>query len=250
MQKLKRAIPTTGLIAAAMLVAPAALAAPVDLSSWLADGNGNWTTAADNNSVVQSLNSAPTMFHNNTNSQGVSLAGTIEVQTTSDDDFVGFALGYTHGDIDGNVDTDYILVDWKQGTQSGWDAGMSISRVTGPIQAGGTNTGADAWQHTGAVEFLGRASTLGNTGWQDHVEYSFQIDFTETLIRVFFEGNLEFELTGTFSDGAFGFYNFSQPNVRYAGLTETALVPVPPALLLFVSAIVALGQVRRKQAAG
>lgn len=237
-----------GLAAAACLTSSVALAAPVDLSSWLADGNGNWTTAADNNSVFQSLNSAPTVFHNNINSQGVSIAGTITVETTSDDDFVGFVLGYSQGDIDGNDDTDYILVDWKQNTQSGWDAGMSISRVTGPIQAGGTDTGADAWNHDGNVEFLGRANTLGNTGWQDNTEYSFQIDFTSTFIRVLFNNTVEFELTGNFSNGAFGFYNFSQPSVRYAGLTETP-VPVPPALLLMASAIVALGRFGRRNPA-
>lgn len=96
-------------------------------------------------------------------------------------------------------------------------------------------------RHSLSVDFLGRANTLGTTGWQDNVEYSFQIDFTSTLIRVFFDDNLEFELTGTFSDGAFGFYNFSQPSVRYAGLTEV-VVPVPPALLLFVSGLAALGR--------
>lgn len=236
-----------GLAAVACLSGSVALAAPVDLSSWLADGNGSWNTAVDNNSVLQTLNSAPTVFHNNTNSQGVSIAGTITVETTTDDDFVGFVLGYNHGDIDGNIDTDYILVDWKQGTQSGWDEGMSISRVTGPIQASGTNTNADVWTHTGTVEFLGRANTLGSTGWQDNETYSFQIDFTSTFIRVLFNDTVEFELSGSFNDGAFGFYNFSQPNVRYAGLTENP-VPVPPALLLMASAILALGRFGRRSA--
>ncbi|GAA3968773.1 hypothetical protein GCM10022278_28150 [Allohahella marinimesophila] len=48
----------------------------------------------------------------------VGLAGRLEVQTTSDDDFFGFVLGYDAGDLFGsNPTTDYILVDWKQGTQ-------------------------------------------------------------------------------------------------------------------------------------
>ena len=73
--------------------------------------------SGDNNSAYQSLNSAPTVIHNGENSQGKSLAGTITVEETGgDDDFIGFVFGYTQGDIDGNTDTDYILVDWKQGT--------------------------------------------------------------------------------------------------------------------------------------
>ncbi len=98
-------------IAAAIFTTTAASAAPVDLSSWTVDGGGNWTTAVDNNSVFQSLNSAPTVFHNGVDSQGLSLAGTITVESTSDNDFIGFVLGYTQGDIIGNLDTDYILVD-------------------------------------------------------------------------------------------------------------------------------------------
>ena len=36
---------------------------------------------------------------------------------------------------------------------------------------------------------------------------------------------LEISVTGSFSDGAFGFYNFSQPNVLYAGITSDVVEP-------------------------
>ena len=229
-----------------------AAAVPVDLSSWTKDGNGNWTLAPDNNSVFQSLNSAPTTFHNGENSQGKALAGTITVETTADDDFIGFVLGYTQGDIDGNTDTDYILIDWKQLNQAGWDAGMSISRVTGAIQTCGTCTGTDPWDHDGNVELLARANTLGNVGWSDNTTYNFEIEFTATNIKVFVDGVLQFNIFGTFADGAFGFYNFSQERVRYAGITEEVLppaseVPLPAALPLLLSGIGALGFFSRKK---
>ncbi len=237
-------------IAAAIISTTAANAVPVDLSTWISDSGGNWTVAGDNNSVFQNLNSAPTVFHNGVDSQGLSLAGTITVETTSDDDFIGFVLGYTQGDIDGNVDTDYILVDWKQGTQGGWDAGLAISRVTGPIQASGVDTSADAWDHVGNVSLLTRANNLGNTGWVDNTTYSFQIDFTSTLIRVLVDGVLELQVAGSFANGAFGFYNHSQPNVRYAGITEEVLppeIPIPGALPLMLTGMGLVSFLKRRK---
>lgn len=206
-----------------VLFATPALSVPVDLSDWEINGSGNWSLQSNpelNDSVFQSLNSPPTVFFNNRDSQGTALAGSIEVQTTTDDDFIGFVLGYNDGDLLSD-DANYMLVDWKQGTQSGWEAGMSISRVTGAIGGvSGTNTSADAWTHTGDVEFIERAATLGATGWEDNTSYLFDIIFTASNIQVFVDSVLQFNLDGAFQDGSFGFYNFSQPNVLYAGITE------------------------------
>jgi len=195
----------------------------VDLSSWEIDGSGNWVLpGAPNDSVLQTLNSSPTMFFNDMNSQGTALSGSIKVEERGgDDDFVGFVLGYDDGDLFGlNPTTSYILIDWKQGTQGGWDAGMSISRVTGSINASGVDTNADAWDHVGNVDFIQRAATLGMVGWSDDTEYLFDISFTSTNITVEVDGVEQFNLDGSFEDGSFGFYNFSQPRVRYAGIEE------------------------------
>ncbi len=69
-------------------------AAPVDLSAWSAEGQGNWQLQGGNDSVLQTSNGLPTVFHNNANSQWQQLSGHITVQTASDDDFIGFVLGY------------------------------------------------------------------------------------------------------------------------------------------------------------
>lgn len=224
-------------------------AGPIDLSSWIIDGGGSWTfntTVIPNDSATQNVNSIPTVLFNNVNSQGLALSGTIEVQTSSDDDFIGFVLGYDDNDLFGsNATTDYILVDWKQGTQSGWDAGMSISRVTGgPIASSGVDTGGDAWQHTGHVNFIERAATLGNVGWQDFTEYAFDIQFTATNIRVLIDGIEQFNINGSFENGSFGFYNFSQENVRYAGIQEDVVpstgIPEPAMIMLFTLSLLSL----------
>ncbi len=231
---------------------------PVDLSSWWVDGGGNWTLQGiGNDSVHQSLNSSPTVFFNNMDSQGLALSGTIRqgnINGTAgggDDDFFGFVLGYDDNDLFGsNPTTDYMLVDWKQDTQAGWAAGMSISRVTGSINTCGTCTSSNAWQHTGNVNFIERAATLGSTGRVDNQEYLFDISFTATNIRVLVDGVEQFNRNGTFENGSFGFYNFSQPRVNYAGIEENVVtlpaIPEPTTLLLFGSGLIGLAGFRRK----
>tara|TARA_R100000005_G_scaffold96454_1_gene83483 strand:+ start:8260 stop:9066 length:807 start_codon:yes stop_codon:yes gene_type:complete len=264
-KKLRSAVAVLG-----ALMAGGAYSAPIDLSSWKVDGGGNWTLFNSNNSVNQSLNSRPTVFFNDMDSQGFALSGTIRQGLQDgrpgggDDDFFGFVLGYDDNDLFGtNPTTDYILVDWKQGTQGGWDAGMSISRVTGSIDASGIDQNADAWDHVGNVTFIQRAATLGNVGWVDNTEYLFDISFTSTNIRVEVDNVLQFDINGTFENGSFGFYNFSQPQVNYAGIEERIVppscgepgqppcatpVPEPGTAVLFGLGLLGLGWMNRKKA--
>lgn len=214
-------------------------AVPVDLSSWVAEGGGSWTLQSSNNAVKQSLNGDPAVFHNNINSQGLKLSGEITVQTTGDDDYIGFVLGYKAGDI-GNTSSDYLLVDWKQSDQGGFFggtalAGLSISRVTDVLVEG-----AGAWLHSSAygVDELQRAATLGSTGWLDNTTYNFDLVFTSTLVEVFVNNVKELSISGFFNNGSFGFYNYSQAQVLYAGIDET-IVPSPtlitePSILVLV----------------
>lgn len=237
---------------------------PVDLNSWQIDGNGNWIIEGSGDTALQTLNSIPTVLFNGIDSQGTNLSGTISsLSTGGDDDFMGFVLGYDDNDLFGsNTTTDYILIDWKQGTQAGWDAGMAISRVTGgPIASSGVDTGGDAWTHTGNVQFIERAATLGNVGWVDNVTYAFDIIFTATNIQLFIDDVLQFNINGSFENGSFGFYNFSEPYVRYAGITEqdfcevfpddvqcnSSAAPVPGSLALVGLGLAVIGSTRKRK---
>ena len=216
----------------------------VDLSSWTAEGQGTWTRASDNNSVFQSQNGNPTVFHNGVDSQGIQLSGTITVETTSDDDFIGFVLGYDAGDLTNDA-ADYLLIDWKQGAQNAFGAsqtaGLAISRVTGAAST------TEAWGHTGDVTELARGANLGRTGWLDNTTYDFDLVFTSSRVQVFVDNILEIDITGTFSNGSFGFYNFSQQSVRYGALTtqDAPQVPVPAAAFLFAPVLAGLAWKRR-----
>ena len=210
-------------------------ATPVDLSTWTAEGgSSNWNVQTGNDSVLQTVNGAPTVFFdpNVTSSQGKALSGEIKVTTTGDDDFIGFVLGYNSGEIFSST-ADFFLIDWKQGDQSGWEQGLAISHVTN-----GSSSGS-YWQHTdGEVSLISRAKNLGSTGWADNTSYLFDLVFTDNLIEVIVNDTTELSITpddvdglSAFSDGAFGFYNYSQANVLYSAITETdcSLTPNDPA---------------------
>ncbi|NOR56048.1 MAG: hypothetical protein GQ531_07545 [Sulfurovum sp.] len=186
----------------------------INLLDWKANGDGNWVLQEDNRSVLQTLNANPTIFHNNVNSQSevFELTGGITVKTTGDDDFIGFVLGYNDGDFVRD-DVDYLLIDWKQGDQTDGKKGLAISRVTMPITPG-------AWAHKAAegVTELQRGKTLGNIGWKDNTEYIFKIIYTESLVEVYINDVKELNITGTYPDGAYGFYNYSQGSVLYSAL--------------------------------
>jgi hypothetical protein len=212
---------------ALLLAAVAGHAVPVNLSSWTAQGGGNWNLAPDNNSVTQTFNGNPAVFFGPGNAQGNQLSGTIRVNTQSDDDFIGFVLGFNSGDLTAAT-TDFLLIDWKQANQSAFScigqAGLAISRVT---QGLGNNAGA--WCHQGlGVTELARGTTLGSTGWADLTTYTFDLVFTASNVQVFVNGTKEIDINGIFANGSFGFYNYSQANVTYGAITQTVAPPPPP----------------------
>ena len=245
--KTRYAVPLLGMLMASSLLSTPATAGLVDLSTWTAEGNGTWSLSAGNNTAFQSINGTPTTFYSDFNGQGIALSGNIIVETTADDDFVGFVLGFQPGDIS-NAATDYIVVDWKQATQPffGCSAqiGLAISRFTA-----GAADGADSWCHQGTVTELARGTTLGATGWADNTSYAFDLIFTATNIQVFVDGNKELDVNGSFADGRFGFYNYSQSSVRYSAIEQApaSAAPNPGVLLLMLAGMGGIGFIKRSQ---
>jgi len=234
-----KSLKTVGLSlsAAAFLFASSypAHAVSVDLSGWTAEGGtSSWNVQPGNDTVLQTVNGDPTVFfESGANHQNTALGGSIKVTTTGDDDFVGFVLGYNSGEIT-SASSDFFLVDWKQGNQTDGGSfgakGLAISHVTDA-----TTWWHDFWGHTGGVDEIDRATTLGSTGWADNTSYDFGILFTDSLIQVAVDGTTELSITPTdaglasFSDGAFGFYNMSQSHVLYSGIIQVDCTQTPNA---------------------
>lgn len=258
----------TYLLATCVAVLPVSgFAGSVDLSSWIENGfkgnngAGTWTVqGANNDTVRQSINGEPTVFfESGSNAQGTSLAGSITPQTSGDDDFIGFVLGYQDGELN-STSADFWLIDWKQGTQNVGGSvaprGLALSHVTGDIQ-NGPGSFDSFWGHEATVNEVQRAATLGSTGWSDPTTYTFDLVFTADLIQVKVGGNVELNYTSAqhgsqFTDGAFGFYNFSQDPVLYAGITEDVVVtpsavPLPASSLLLLGGMGGLVAMRRRR---
>lgn len=233
-----------------------AVPVPVDLSGWTSEGQGAWNVQTGNDSVKQSTNGQPTVFfESGSNSLNTALSGSIKVETANDDDFIGFVLGYQAGELSSSS-TDFWLIDWKQLDQNyngGFAAkGLALSHVTDS-----TNVDAytDFWRHEGGVNEVARATNLGSSGWADNTSYLFDLVFTSNLIEVYVDNILELSVTAAqagvsqFNDGAFGFYNYSQSRVLYAGITEsqvTTTVPEPSVIALMGFGIFGIGLIRRK----
>ncbi len=261
------------IVVGAIFMAGSAGAVPVNLTGWIENGfqgnagAGTWNVLVGNDAVRQTTNGDPTVFFNpGANSQGTSLAGTITPESSGDNDFVGFVLGYQDGELD-SANADFWLIDWKQQSQNSGGQngliGLSLSHVTGDIR-NGPNATNSFWSHTNTVTEVQRATTLGSTGWIDPQIYSFELTFTDTLIEVFVGGFLELSYSSTdhgslFTDGAFGFYNYSQAPVLYAGITQDVLppdpdpnpdpsvVPLPAGLPLLLAGLGSFAILRRKK---
>lgn len=250
-------------------------ALPVDLNTWTPESYpavqgfdaGSWTVSADGSTVNQSINGQPTLFYSDFDTFGSSFTGSITVFDNIDDDYIGFVLGFNPGDTS-SATADYLLIDWKKNTQpydfgapsstpgSTADVGLAVSRVTG------IPTADEFWGHTdfasdtsGAVEELQRGINLGSTGWSRGVTYDFTFDFGPTDLEVYVDGVLELDINGSFNDGRFGFYNFSQSNVTYAGFEKDVgsfpggpvPTPEPPVALLMLAGLFGFSQIRKRR---
>lgn len=205
-------------------------ATPIDLSNWTETPGGDWTLAADGSSVFQSTNGQPTYFLSESNYINTEFNGTFGVETSSDDDYIGFVFGYNNSD-------DYLLFDWKQGEQSSAYSGFTLSQISG--------SHVDLWGHSGSdLTVLASDYTTRDSfkGWLDNTRYNFTLDFTSSSIRIDIDGSTIFDVDGSFSDGKFGFYNYSQSQVRYSGFEETVseTVPEPSTLAIFALGIIGL----------
>ena len=178
-----------------------------------------WSLSTDGRTVIQSTNSEPAVYMTNLPAAGLSVTFNLQVQTTGDDDYIGWVVGFEPGDSAAPT-SDWLLFDWKQRTQSYGGStgrvGLTMSRVTGA-----TDQWSELWAHTGDVTEIARANTQGYRGWTDGRVYTVEMAYSTTQIDVWVDGVLEFSETGVFPAGNFGFYTLSQPYGRFTLVDPT-----------------------------
>ena len=248
---------TKGALALALIGlagAGAVQAAPVDLNTWSEKGppnNGNWVVAADGSYVDQTINGNPTFFVSPESLINREFGGTFEVRTTADDDYIGIVFGYQSptGNTTSDTDQQFFSFAWKQLAQSGDPPGMFLGYANGTnaLAFGGFNNNSSTYT------FI-QENTTSPAGWVDNRVYDFNLLYNSDRIKIDIQDGVtgsRFETPQTvfdvslaevnaalqantsngaggepafteFPSGNFGFFNYSQQSVRYAGITEDA----------------------------
>lgn len=236
---------------------------PVDLNTWSQQGepaDSTWIVSADGSSVLQTVNGGVGLFVSPNTYYNTTVEGRFGVESSSDDDFIGFVFGYKapldETTTTGQNTVDFLLFDWKQNNQSGAQAGFRLSHVQGTHKGTPSDVTHELWTHSSSTTLTVTplASSFG-TGWQDPISgtpvvYDFTLLYTADQIRIDIAGGqfgttgqtvfdiafdeLDAEVQsvfegGAFEEGRFGFYNYSQAQVRYQSfsLTEPDLATTP-----------------------
>jgi len=196
----------------------------VDLSLWTALDFGYGTNQGGPNWGIDSTNTVATQYNNSRGSALLSdfileddqIQGSWRVNTSSDDDYMGFVFGWQNK-------YQYYLFDWKQGSQGAAYRGMTVKKIN--LAADGSEGTPDLWStYSATTETLYHNSI----GWGDYTDYEFSLtfhpgEFTITVRRGTTVLDSFTIFDDTFGSGQFGFYNLSQARVRYTGFTRETL---------------------------
>lgn len=201
---------------------------PIFLDGWLQQGdpaNGNWDVSESGRSVTQSVNGDPTFFVSPQDYFDTTIRGTFEVDTSGDDDFIGFVFGYQaplaqNGDATDDFKT--FLLSWKQTEQS--DSGNLAQEGFTLAHVDGTpaNPLDTLWGHQETPEYQVLGTDYGDErGWDDYTPIEFTLEYGAERIRIWIDEELIFDISAAeagvaFEPGRFGFYNFSQSDVIYS----------------------------------
>lgn len=235
-----------GTICAGAILSMSANAAPIDLRTWSQEGrlsNGSWLVEADGSSVLQRINGNPTVYVSTEEYINTRFDGSFGVETSGDDDYIGFVFGYQSpfaANGDATNDFDMYLFDWKQRNQGNAREGFNLSRISGPAEDSGASPAF--WDHeingtNDEANFDVLLSDLGSDkGWADNTSYDFSLIYQDDLIQILIDDVEIFNLSSTdagvnaFQSGRFGFYNYSQSTVRYQGFTQIVAPPTDPCI--------------------
>ena len=214
---------------------------PINLSTWTDESShqfSNWQVSDDGSSVLQVVNGHPTFFVSPDEFIDTTITGTLRVEDTIDNDYIGFVFGYQSplaANNDPVDDYNFLLFDWKKSGGDGRDEGFSLIRVNGLFPTVEDLT-ESFWQRQESAKFDIFATNYGeDKGWEAQTDHDFSLLYQTDRIKIDIDGETIFDISGEFESGHFGFYNNSQANVRYSSFTQEETppekVPEPPSML-------------------
>ncbi|MCC5787063.1 MAG: hypothetical protein JJU33_10225 [Phycisphaerales bacterium] len=191
-----------------------------------------WEISPDGRIASEMVNCSPSIFYGGPDIHNTRISG--RLVGGGDDDLFGIVLGYTAND-NLNPEADYLIIDWKRITQSftwqdppasagsfhdvtpGTDsfAGLRLMRVRGTPTADELWGGVDLPENDvppfapGGVTEIARGKNMGFIG-NPGDGLDFVIDYTPTNIKVWVNGQLEFDVNGDFPNGKMGLWEVAQ----------------------------------------
>ena len=217
----------------------------VDLSTWEQRGdlnNGNWVYDSNANSVKQTNNSNPTFYVSDQNFINKTITGEIYVNTSSDDDFIGFVLGFEEPTASLLNRYKFLLVDWKQLDQDPSNNTLAKAEIRLIYYDKAANDPGNIFWSTptqtstwGVIDIYEPSPSFPDVnsqgGWEEFKTIEFKAVYSENNVKIFFDfgdGNFTkvFDVDASsipffesFPNGRVGFYNYSQNEVIYKNFT-------------------------------
>jgi hypothetical protein len=175
-----------------------------------------YTFSDDGLSALETVNAQPSVYYLDRVLTNVEVMGKFSVETTTDDDLIGFVFGYQDPQH-------FYLFSWKQESQ--------VDPICGTCEQGATlklmsseaalTYCADFWSSSGTAQANVLVPTASNpSGWVDNAVYDFRL--------LHQPGHIEIEVRqgstvvvsiqasdDTYPSGKFGFYSYSQEQSRY-----------------------------------
>jgi hypothetical protein len=167
--------------------------------------------------AVQTANPLASVYLNDTAlPESVVVTGRFSVQTSSDDDLIGFVFGWQDPEH-------FYLVDWKQTQQNDGSCGLAEEGAVLKVVSSTVTIEdcTDLWRSSGTARVTPLVPVSANpAGWDDFAEYDLRLVFRPGAIEVQISQGSTIAVSMTSNDttyrsGKFGFFNYSQEAVRY-----------------------------------
>ena len=224
---------------------------PIDLTPWTVvqyefndQPDAIWVLSNNNQTATQTVNADGSYLRSNFLLTNTAIDGTWRVNTTNDDDFMGFVFG----EQDRNH---YYLFDWKKADQN--DATFGFAQVGMTVKlvsrASGNMIENDLWPTAGSVNVT--PLKHNSIPWVSFTDYQFHLEFHPGVFSINIkQGSTTLESwtisDNTYTTGHFGFYNDSQDSVVYSGFT-IANLPEPSTFVLGALGLASLAPTIRRR---